>query len=71
MRSGLIAIGTVLEVERSDFHVIALDGSPGRRVLARRSGWMYLKRISVAPGDRVRVDLCEADPKRGRIMRRL
>ena len=61
--------GEVVESHKGRMYRIALDND--HEVLAYLGGRMSRRRIRIAPGDRVRVELSAYDLKRGRITYRL
>ena len=70
MKAESVALeGRVLAVHRGDLNEVQLGN--GAVVLARRCGKMVKVRMLVVPGDRVLVEVCPLDLRRGRIVRRL
>jgi len=67
VRSALVFDGVITEDFGKQFSV-HLDN--GFVIRAHRSGKIVKHRISLLVGDRVRCELCEADPSKGRIVRR-
>ncbi|MCL5016350.1 MAG: translation initiation factor IF-1 [Patescibacteria group bacterium] len=65
----MIVDGVVIEALPSATFRVKLDDN--REVLAYVSGKMRLHRISVLPGERVRMEINSATDTRGRIVRRL
>jgi translation initiation factor IF-1 len=66
------AEGVVVDVARGDLHHLDVTiGAVVRRVIARRSGKLDLRRIRLIAGDRCLVVLDPYDPSRGRIVRRI
>ncbi|MCL5006648.1 MAG: translation initiation factor IF-1 [Patescibacteria group bacterium] len=61
--------GVVIEALPSATFKVKLDD--GRTILAYVSGRMRLHRISVLPGERVRIEISSPSDTRGRIVRRL
>ncbi len=65
----MIVDGVVIEALPSATFRVKLDD--GREILAYVSGKMRLHRISVLPGERVKLEINSATDTRGRIVRRL
>lgn len=53
---------------KGDYYSVCLDDNPEYPVIARTCGKMRRHRISVQPGDAVRVELSPYDLTRGRIV---
>lgn len=50
---------------------VVLDGEDGREVLAHLSGKMRMYRISIMPGDKVKLEMTPYDTGKGRITYRI
>ena len=67
---GFRAIGMIVGVPGRGFFRIKLDDIE-QIVLCRIAGFMEKRHIRIAAADRVAVEICPADLRRGRIVRRL
>jgi len=62
-------IGVVKEVLPNTLFRVEIEG--GRMVLCHLSGKMRIHFIKILPGDKVRVEMTQYDPTRGRIVYRV
>lgn len=70
-RKGMIEVeGSVEKILGGGFYDVSVDGSD-RRVQAKLSGRLRQYRIRVLPGDKVRVEVSEADVSKGFIVYRI
>ncbi len=70
-RKGMIEVeGSVEKILGGGIYDVSVDGST-RRVMAKLSGRLRQFRIRVLPGDRVRLEVSEADVTKGFIVYRI
>ena len=62
------AIGHITADLKGDFYQVCLEDNPDHTVMAKMCGRMRKNRISVQPGDCVRLELSPYDLTRGRII---
>ena len=67
----IIVDGTIVRIDRGFLRVAVELGGREREVLAYISGKMKRNKISLAAGDKVRLEIPTVDCSRGRIIRRL
>jgi len=61
-------LGHITADLKGDFYEVRLEDNPDHTVIAKTCGQMRKHRISVQPGDNVRVELSPYDLTRGRIV---
>ena len=61
-------LGYVTADLKGDFYAVQLEDNPDHTVIAKTCGKIRKHRISVQPGDSVRVELSPYDLTRGRIV---
>lgn len=62
-------VGTVLQALPNTMFKVVLDG--GSEIIAHLSGKMRMYRISIMPGDKVKVEMTPYDMTKGRITYRM
>ena len=71
-RKGMIeAEGEVLKLLGGGFYEVAVDDTDGGRIHAKLSGRLRQYRIRVLPGDKVSLEVSEADATKGFIVYRI
>jgi translation initiation factor IF-1 len=70
-RNGMIEVeGTVEKLQGGGFYAVSVEGTT-RMVQAKLSGKLRQYRIRVLPGDKVRLEVSEADISKGFIVYRI
>ena len=68
MQGAINVLGHITADLKGDFYQVCLEDNPDHIVIAKTCGKMRISRISVQPGDSVRVELSPYDLTRGRIV---